>query len=61
MLGIAGKTLRFIYGNCYALRHGLGGGRASAVGHKPTFYLSFLDRLLCDPNQPLVQHPGERL
>jgi len=46
MLGIAGKTLRFIYGNCYALRHGLGGGRASAVGQQQSFSSLALDRLV---------------
>lgn len=32
----------------------------SAVGHKPSFYIRFLDRRLCDAKQPLVLVPGDR-
>jgi hypothetical protein len=33
----------------------------SASGHKPSSYLRFFDRLLCDVKQPLGPLPGERL
>ena len=36
-------------------------GSVAALGHKPTFYLRYLGRLLCDVNQPLVQPPSDRL
>jgi len=31
------------------------------LGQQPTFYLSLLERLLCDVKQPLRQIPGDRL
>jgi len=33
----------------------------SALGQKPSFYLRFHDRLLCDLKQPVGQLPGDRL
>jgi len=33
----------------------------SASGHKPSFYVRFFDRLLCDVKQPLSWLPGDRL
>ena len=33
----------------------------AVLGHKPSFYLRFFERLLCDVNQPLGQLPGDRL
>jgi len=32
-----------------------------ALGHKPSSYRSFFDRLLCEVKQPLSQLPGDRL
>lgn len=33
----------------------------AALGHKPSFYIRFLDRLLCEVKQPLIFRPGDRL
>ena len=33
----------------------------SALGHKPSYYRRFLERLLYDVKQPLSQLPGDRL
>ena len=33
----------------------------AALGHKPSSYLRFFERLLCDVKQTLSLFPGERL